>query len=119
MRLEKVNWVAALAALVISFAAAALPGNLYAQQPASPQQPAQGEFSYTEGSSIFGAYTYPRVPRPSMANSPDLNQLIRNNKLELSLDSAIQLALQNNLDIAVSRYQLPLARLDILRTKAG
>ncbi len=119
MRLEKVNWVAALAALVISFAAAALPGNLYAQKAGDGQQPAQGEFNYTQGTSIFNAYSYPYVPRPSMANSPDLNQLIRNNKLELSLDSAIQLALQNNLDIAVSRYQLPLARLDILRTKAG
>jgi outer membrane protein TolC len=119
MRLEKVNWVAALAAVVISFAAAALPGNLYAQQPGSQPEPAQNEFRYTEGPSIFGAYSYPHVPRPSMANSPDLDQLIRNNKLELSLDSAIQLALQNNLDIAVSRYQLPLARLDILRTKAG
>ena len=119
MRLEKVNWVAALAALVISFAAAALPGNLYAQQAGSRQQPAQGEFRYTDGPSIFKAYSYPYVPSPSLANSPDLNQLIQNNKLELSLDSAIELALQNNLDIAVSRYQLPLARLDILRTKAG
>jgi outer membrane protein len=119
MRMVKVNWVAALAALVISFAAAALPGNLYAQQPGSQPEPARGEFRYTNGPSIFNAYSYPYVPNPSMANSPDLNQLIQNNKLELSLDSAIQLALQNNLDIAVARYQLPLAKLDILRTKAG
>jgi outer membrane protein len=119
MRLEKVNWVAVLAALVISFAAAALTGNLYAQQPASRQQPAQSEFSYTEGPSVFGAYSYPYVPRPSMANSPQLNQLIQANKLMLTLDAAIELTLQNNLDIAVSRYQLPLARLDVLRTKAG
>ena len=119
MRLEKVNWVAALAALVISFAAAALPGNVYAQKSGSQQQPAQSEFKYTEGPSIFGAYSYPDVPQPSLANTPDLNQLIQNNKLELSLDAAIQLALQNNLDINVARYQLPLARLDILRTKSG
>jgi outer membrane protein len=119
MRLEKVNRVAALAALVILFAAAALPGRLYAQKAASQQQPAKGEFNYTEGPSIFGAYSYPNIPRPSLANSPGLDQLIQNNKLELSLDSAIQLALQNNLDIAVARYQLPLAKLDILRTKAG
>ena len=119
MKMEKAIGVAALAALVMTFAVAVLPGSLYAQQPGSQPEPAQKEFRYTEGPSIFGAYSYPYVPRPSMANSPDLNQLIRNNKLELSLDSAIQLALQNNLDIAVSRYQLPLARLDILRTKAG
>ena len=36
-----------------------------------------------------------------------------------SLDNALELALQNNLNIAVARYQLPLARLDILRTKSG
>jgi outer membrane protein len=119
MRLEKVNRVAALAALVITFAAATLPGNLYGQEAGSRQQPAQSEFKYTEGPSIFGAYSYPNVPRPSPANSPQLNQLIQANKLVLSLDSAIELTLQNNLDIAVSRYQLPLARLDVLRTKAG
>ena len=119
MKLEKVNWVAALAALVISFSAAALPGGLYAQQAGSQQQPAQDEFNYTQGPSIFGAYSYPNVPRPSLANSPALNQLIQNDKLELSLDSAIQLALQNNLDINVARYELPLARLDILRAKSG
>jgi outer membrane protein TolC len=119
MRLEKVNRVAALAALVILFAAAALPGRLYAQKAATQQPPAQGEFKYTDGPSIFGAYSYPYVPRPSLANSPGLNQLIENNKLELSLDSAIEFALQNNLGIAVARYQLPLAKLDILRTKAG
>jgi outer membrane protein len=119
MRMEKVNWVAALAALVISFAAAALPANLNAQQAGSQKQSAKSEFSYTDGPSIFNAYSYPYVPRPSLANTPDLSQLIQNKKLKLSLDSAIQLALQNNLDIAVSRYQLPLARLDVLRTKAG
>ncbi|HET7214229.1 MAG TPA: TolC family protein [Terriglobia bacterium] len=119
MKLEKVNWVAALAALVISFSAAVLPGSLYAQQTGSQQEPAQGEFKYSEGPSIFGAYSYPNVPRPSLANSPALNQLIQNDKLELSLDSAIQLALQNNLDINVARYELPLARLDILRAKSG
>jgi len=117
--MEKVNWVAALAALVISFGVATLPGNLYGQQAGSSKQPAQGTFNYTHGPSIFGAYSYPNIPRPSLANSPDLNQLIQNNKLELSLDSAIQLALQNNLNINIARYELPLAKLDVLRTKSG
>lgn len=119
MRLEKVNRVAALAALLILFAAAILPGNLYAQQEGSSKQPAQGTFNYADGPSIFGAYSYPYVPQPSLSNSPGLDQLIQNNKLELSLDSAIELTLQNNLDINVARYELPLARLDILRTKSG
>jgi outer membrane protein len=119
MRLEKVTWVTALVVIAISLLAGALPQDLHAQQAGTQQQPAKGSFSYTNGTSIFKAYSYPYVPSPSMANTPQLNQLIQNNKLELSLDAAIELALQNNLDIAVSRYQLPLARLDILRAKAG
>lgn len=119
MKLQKSNWVMVMMVLAISLLAGALPRELQAQQAASAQQPAKGSFSYEDGSSIFKAYSYPFVPRPSLANTPQLNQLIQNNKLELSLDAAIELALQNNLDIAVSRYQLPLARLDILRTKAG
>ncbi len=119
MKLQKSNWVMVMMVLAISLLAGAVPRELQAQQAASGQQPAKEGFSYEDGSSIFKAYSYPYVPRPSLANTPQLNQLIENNKLELSLNAAIELALQNNLDIAVSRYQLPLARLDILRTKAG
>jgi outer membrane protein TolC len=39
--------------------------------------------------------------------------------LYLSLKDAIRLALENNLDIAIARYNLPIADMDILRTKAG
>jgi hypothetical protein len=54
-----------------------------------------------------------------MANSPRLNQLVRDGKLYLSLQDAISLALENNLDIAIARYNLPIADTDVLRTKAG
>jgi len=120
MKREKVCWLAALAVLAISLMMGALPEDLHAQQAgAQPSAAANDSFGYTNSPSIFKAYSYPHVPAPTLSNSPQLDQLIQNNKLELSLDSAIELALQNNLDIAVSRYQLPLARLDILRTKAG
>ncbi|HXH51551.1 MAG TPA: TolC family protein [Terriglobia bacterium] len=119
MRLEKVNRVAGLAVFFLLLAAIFQPVNANAQQTSSQQQPEKGTFNYTSGPSIFKAYSYPYVPAPSLANTPDLNQLIQNDKLQLSLDSAIQLALQNNLDIAVSRYELPLARLDVLRAKSG
>jgi len=119
MKLEKVNGLTALVALAILLLMGASPGNAYAQQSAAQQPPAENIFGYTNDTSMFKAYSYPQVPSPALANTPQLNQLIQNNKLELSLDSAIGLALQNNLDIAVSRYQLPLARLDVLRTKSG
>ena len=46
-------------------------------------------------------------------------QLIRDGKLYLSLKDAIDLALENNLDLAIARYNLPIADTDILRTQAG
>src|SRR3954447_3673546 len=69
--------------------------------------------------SPFSAYTADTTPEPSLTNSPGLRQLIRDGKLYLSLKDAIRLALENNLDIAIARYNLPIADMDILRTKAG
>jgi outer membrane protein TolC len=69
--------------------------------------------------SPFSAYTAATTPEPSLVNSPGLTQLIRDGKLYLSLKDAIRLALENNLDIAIARYNLPIADMDILRTQAG
>jgi outer membrane protein TolC len=65
------------------------------------------------------AYLPERVPKPELTNSPRLNQLIRDGKLYLSLQDAISLALENNLDLAIARYNLPIADTDLLRTKGG
>lgn len=67
----------------------------------------------------LGAYSADQVPRPDLTNSPLLGQLIRDGKLYLSLKDAIRLALENNLDLAIARYNLPIAKMDILRTRAG
>src|SRR5713101_3475294 len=67
----------------------------------------------------FSAYSSIGVPEPQLTNSPLLTQLIRDGKLYLSLKDAIRLALENNLDLAIARYNLPIANTDILRTKAG
>jgi outer membrane protein TolC len=67
----------------------------------------------------FRAYLPTEVPEPGLTNSPLLGQLIRDDKLYLSLKDAIRLALENNLDLAIARYNLPIANTDILRTKAG
>jgi outer membrane protein TolC len=67
----------------------------------------------------FKTYTPVSVPKANLSNSPRLDQCIRDGKLYLSIDDAIDLALENNLDIAVSRYELPIANMDLLRTAAG
>src|SRR5579863_3245770 len=68
---------------------------------------------------VLGAYSPPSVPQPSLTNSNRLQSLIRDVKLELTVDDALDLAIENNLDIDVARYQLPLAQADYLRTKGG
>ncbi|MBZ5668393.1 MAG: TolC family protein [Acidobacteriia bacterium] len=54
-----------------------------------------------------------------MSNSERLRSLISDGKLHLSIEDAIALALENNLDIAVSRYSLSYAQTDVLRTQGG
>ena len=67
----------------------------------------------------FNAYRPTYVPEPTLANSPRLDTLIDNGVLKLSLQDAIALALENNLDLAIARYNIPIAAADVERTKAG
>jgi len=67
----------------------------------------------------FEAYAPSPVPEPELANSARLQRLIRDGKLYISLQDAIALALEDSLDLAIARYNLPIADTDILRTKAG
>src|SRR5712691_2891396 len=76
-------------------------------------------FNLPNSRNPLGAYSPSTAPEPQLTNSTDLNQLIRDGKLYLSLKDAIRLALENNLDIAIARYNLPIADMDVLRTKAG
>ncbi len=67
----------------------------------------------------FAPYTAISAPEASFLNSPKLEGLLRDGKIYLSLSDAIVLALQNNYDIAIQRYNLNIADTDILRAKAG
>ena len=59
------------------------------------------------------------VEKANFSNSPRLNDLMRDGKIYLSLSDAIALALENNYDIAIGRYYLDIADIDIARTKSG
>ncbi len=67
----------------------------------------------------IGPYTARHVAAPNLANTARIDSLMRNGKLYLSLDDAIALALENNLDIAIARYNLNIADTDVLRARAG
>ena len=53
------------------------------------------------------------VPPVNMSNSARLIRLIRDGKIYLTLRDAIDLALEDNLDMVIARYNLPIAQLDV------
>jgi outer membrane protein len=67
----------------------------------------------------IGPYTARHLPPPNLANTARIDSLMHEGKLYLSLDDTIALALENNLDIAIARYNLNIADTDVLRAKAG
>jgi len=68
---------------------------------------------------VFAPYTPMDISAAPMTNSPRISQLVQDGKLNLSLEDAISLALENNLDISVQRFTPWLAQVNLLRTKAG
>jgi hypothetical protein len=102
---------------------------LAVSQPAAGQGPSETSpaeeathFDYSKSRAfpgVLSSYTSPFVPSPRLDNSRRLPALTSDGKLTLALDDAIALALENNLDIAVARYNLPIAQTDLLRAKGG
>lgn len=95
---------------------------LRGQEPAAPTPvtPAPTlRFDIPHSVNPINAYRATLVPQSNLANSPRLDTLIHDGVLEISLSDAIALALENNLDLAIARYNIPIAQADVLRTKAG
>src|SRR5208337_882386 len=66
-----------------------------------------------------GPYIPRRVEPPNLTNTARIDQLMHDGKLYISMNDAVTLALENNLDIAIARYNLNIADTDIWRAKAG
>ncbi len=64
-------------------------------------------------------YMPQHVPPPNVSNTSRIDQLMHDGKIMLSIDDAVALALENNLDIAIARYILNIADTDVLRAKSG
>jgi outer membrane protein len=67
----------------------------------------------------IGPYTPRHIAQPNLANTARIDSLMHDGKLYLSLNDAIALTLENNLDVAIARYNLNIADTDVLRSKAG
>ncbi len=98
----------------------------FAQAPAA--SPGAGvKTSYSEqpqvpvasGGFITRPYKRPVIDPINMQNTGRLDGMIRAGKIYLSLEDAIALALENNIDIEVARYGPKIAQSDFLRAKAG
>jgi len=59
------------------------------------------------------------VPPPRLANSARLSELVRAGILYLTVQDAIALALENNIDIEVARYNPLIAKWNVTRAEAG
>jgi outer membrane protein TolC len=91
---------------------------LFAAAAGAQQTPAPLWRIPTEGG-ITSAYRTPTIAPVHMENSRRLDSLLRDGRITLSLEDAISLALENNLDVELVRYAPRLAEMDVLRAEAG
>src|SRR5690349_16481202 len=68
---------------------------------------------------LFAPYRAIKVPPNPIVNSPRLEQLIHEGKLEITLQDAVELALENSVDIAVQRYYPWVSDVGILKASYG
>jgi outer membrane protein len=95
--------------------------------PAQPQPASRAiqvkDQDYTYGKrwfpNIIAPYTQTAIPEPVLVNAPRIEQMVQNGKLSISLQDAVDLALQNNLAIVIERYVPWVAEANILRTMSG
>jgi len=84
---------------------------------------AQNSVDYSKPRSHFptlvGPYIAHQVPQPNFGNAPRVETLLKDGKLRLSLSDAVALALENNLDLAIARFNLSIADTDMMRAKSG
>ncbi len=92
----------------------------------SVQAPQAQEFvvkDYSKPVSAFPNVVRPYLPRhvppPNLSNTSRIGQLMHDGKIMLSIDDAVALALENNLDIGIARYNLSIADTDVLRSRSG
>src|ERR1700719_1728865 len=82
-----------------------------------------GKYHYTNSPELWPNITAPYrtwyVNPGALSNSPRLEQLIQSGKLNLSLQDAIALALENSMDIVVQRYNPWMADTSLLKARAG
>lgn len=108
------------AALALSLVLA-FPPSLAAElpPPADAVRADRFDLPHSRGAWFLRPYRRPEVPPVRLENSSRLESLLRAGILYLSLADAIAIALENNLDLELSRYTPMIAQADLLRARAG
>lgn len=128
-RVFYLTWITAIAAAPQALLAQQTPPPSpapAAEAPAVPR-PVQAETvrlkDYSVPRSAFPKLLQPYEPeavvQPNVGNSARIDSLMRDGKIYLSIDDAVALTLENNLDLEIARYNLNIAEADVLRAKAG
>jgi outer membrane protein TolC len=68
---------------------------------------------------VLSPYKQQRTPAVDLNNPRSLSDMIHDGKIELSLQQLAAAVVENNLSLAVDRYNNYFAQADLLRTKAG
>ena len=68
---------------------------------------------------LIAPYSRRIVPPPNLNNSARTDNVFRDGKIYLSINDAVALGLENNLDVTLQRYNLSIADTDILLTSSG
>jgi len=90
--------------------------------PAAPQSPyVYRDYSRARAQfpNIIAPYKPEEVPPSNLNNTARVDSLMHDGRIYLSINDAIALALENNLDLVLARYNLNIADTDILRARAG
>ena len=96
--------------------------------PATPPQPEIRTIQVSDRNYAGGHHWFPSVlapyrpltvSPPILTNAPRIEQMAQDGKLRISLQDAIDLALENNLDIAIEKFGPWLAEANVLRTVGG
>jgi outer membrane protein TolC len=137
------KWMCAVAAVLLAWtmgissayaqagAGASAPDKAASDLPSAPSvvltepvnlRPSLRDYSKPAGRLLgnpFKIYLPTSIGKASFQNSVRLTDLVKDGKIYLSLSDALALALENNFDIAIARYNLDIADTDVLRTRAG
>ena len=103
-----------LACAQVTLAGQSIGDNATQPKSESPSYPAPGSVG-----NFTARYQSPQVPNLSLPNAARAQPLLRDGVIYLSLYDAIAMAIENNLDVEVARFNLSIAATDSLRASGG